>query len=78
MSRRVADDYQPPFPMYVARAAEDLSQVVMGYFGVQYSGAGKRAAALAALRRIVADFGAQDGPNNFDLTQHTDDQATRT
>ncbi|MBN3730145.1 MULTISPECIES: phenylacetaldoxime dehydratase family protein [unclassified Burkholderia] len=74
LSRRVADDYQPPFPMYVARAAEDLSQVVMGYFGVQYSGAGKRAAALAALRRIVADFGAQDGPNNFDLTQHTDDQ----
>ena len=48
----------------------------MGYFGVQYSGAGKRAA-LAALRRIVADFGAQDGPNNFDLTQHTD-EATRT
>ena len=45
LSRRVADDYQPPFPMYVARAAEDLSQVVMGYFGVQYSGAGKRSGA---------------------------------
>ena len=30
LSRRVADDYQPPFPMFVARAAEDLTQVVMG------------------------------------------------
>ena len=74
LSRRVADDYQPPFPMYVARAAEDLNQVVMGYFGVQYSGADKRAAALAALRRIVADFGMQDAPNNGDLPQHPDDQ----
>jgi aldoxime dehydratase len=74
LSRRVDDDYQPPFPMYVARAAEDLQQVVMGYFGVQYRGAGKRAAALAALRRIVADFGAVDGPANHDLTQHTDNE----
>lgn len=74
LSRRVADDYQPPFPMYVARAAEDLSQVVMGYFGVQYRGADKRSVALAALRRIVADFDAPDGPGNHDLTQHTDNQ----
>ncbi|MCA8000132.1 aliphatic aldoxime dehydratase [Burkholderia metallica] len=74
LSRRVADDYQPPFPMYVARAAEDLNQVVMGYFGVQYRGAEQRPAALAALRRIVAGFGLPDGPGNHDLTQHTDNQ----
>ncbi|RDJ99702.1 phenylacetaldoxime dehydratase family protein [Paraburkholderia lacunae] len=74
LSRRVADDYQPPFPMYVARASEDLNQVVMGYFGIQYSGSEKKAAALAALRHIVADFGTADGPAHFDLTHHTDNE----
>lgn len=74
LSRRVADDYQPPFPMYVARASEDLKQVVMGYFGIQYSGSGKKEKALAALRHVVADFAATDGPDHYDLTHHTDNQ----
>jgi len=30
----VVDDYQPPFPLWVARANQDLKQVVMAYFGV--------------------------------------------
>ncbi|MFC6491013.1 phenylacetaldoxime dehydratase family protein [Nitratireductor sp. GCM10026969] len=72
LSRRVADDYEPPFPMWVARAKEDLCQVVMGYFGVQYLGAEKEEMAMAALRRIVSDFALPDGPGHYDLTCHQD------
>ncbi|MEH3118832.1 MAG: phenylacetaldoxime dehydratase family protein [Methylorubrum populi] len=74
LSRRVADDYQPPFPMWVARAAEDLTRVVMGYIGVQYREEGRRPQALAALRNIVGQFGLADGPLSHDLTQHRDAQ----
>lgn len=74
LSRRIADDYQPPFPMWVARANEDVRQLVMGYFGVQYLGDDNKPEALAALRHIVDDFGREDGPGNFDLTHHKDTQ----
>ncbi|QDG93896.1 phenylacetaldoxime dehydratase family protein (plasmid) [Rhizobium sp. NIBRBAC000502774] len=74
LSRRVADDYQPPFPMWVARASEDLTQVVMGYFGIQYYGEEKKPEALAALRHIVSDFSGVDGPMEYDLTHHRDAQ----
>ncbi|WP_020186307.1 phenylacetaldoxime dehydratase family protein [Methylopila sp. 73B] len=74
LSRRVADDYRPPFPMWVARADEDLTQVVMGYFGVQHLGADARPRALAALRHIVDGFAAEDGPGHHDLTHHVDAQ----
>lgn len=29
LSRRVHDDYQPPFPMFAGRSGDDLTQVVM-------------------------------------------------
>ncbi|MBJ9976595.1 phenylacetaldoxime dehydratase family protein [Pseudomonas sp. S75] len=73
LSRRVPDDYQPPFAMWVGRAGEDLQQVVMAYLGVQYLGEARKPAALAALQRIVASFGLSDGPLHHDLTHHTDD-----
>ena len=72
LSRRVPDEYQPPFPMWVARADETLQQVVMGYLGVQYQGEGQRAAALQAMGDIVGRFGLADGPLSHDLTHHTD------
>ena len=72
LSRRVPDHYQPPFPMWVARAGEELRQVVMAYLGVQYQGEAQKAAALAALQHIVASFALTDGPLNHDLTHHTD------
>lgn len=62
LTRRIPDDFQPPFPMYAARAKEDLRQVVMGYYGVQYKGAENRDEAFAALRHIVGSFGTNDGP----------------
>lgn len=74
LSRRVAADYVPPFPMWVARADPSLKQVVMGHFGVQsQSGVAQaRAASLDALRHIVATFQAADGPGHFDLVEYAD------
>src|SRR5690349_14965182 len=74
LSRRVADDYQPPFPMFVARAGQDLAQVVMAYLGVQYRGDENRDEALEVLRHLVGTFTADDGPGEHDLTHHTDAQ----
>jgi len=74
LSRRVPDDYVPPFPMWVARSKEQLQQVVMGYFGVQFKGEVHRDAALNALRHIVASFSETDGPQQHDLTHHEDNQ----
>lgn len=72
LSRRVPDEYQPPFPMWVARADEQLEQVVMGYWGVQYRGEDQREAALNAMRHIAASLSLLDGPLSHDLTHHTD------
>ena len=72
LSRRVADDYQPPFPMWVGRADTSLQQVVMAYLGVQYADDAKRSDALAALRHIVGTFEGADGPVHHDLTDHVD------
>ncbi|AIR90295.1 aliphatic aldoxime dehydratase [Pseudomonas cremoricolorata] len=72
LSRRVPDDYQPPFPMWVGRADEQLKQVVMAYLGVQYRDPGQREQALQALRDIVGRFALADGPQSHDLTQHED------
>lgn len=74
LSRRVADDYQPPFPMWVARADDSFTEVVMAYFGVQYLGEVRKAEALDALRIIAGHFSLADGPQNHDLTHHKDTQ----
>jgi aldoxime dehydratase len=60
--------------MFVARAGQDLTQVVMGYFGVQYRGEEHRGEALAALRHIVGQFGLEDGAGEYDMTHHQDNQ----
>jgi aldoxime dehydratase len=72
LSRRVPDEYQPPFPMWVGRADEQLEQVVMGYWGVQYRGEDQREAALNAMRHIAASLSLPHGPLSHDLTHHTD------
>lgn len=74
LSRRVSDDYAPPFPMFVARGDQSVQQVVMAYFGVQYADEGQRPQAVAALRHIVDSFGLADGPLSHDLTHHVDNQ----
>ncbi|MCA1325108.1 phenylacetaldoxime dehydratase family protein [Herbaspirillum sp. alder98] len=73
LSRRVDDDYQPPFPMWVGRADDSLTQVTMAYMGIQFKEE-NRAGALAAMRHIVASLGGANGPGNHDMTFHLDNQ----
>ncbi|MFW0794656.1 phenylacetaldoxime dehydratase family protein [Gordonia sp. CPCC 205515] len=72
ISRRVPDDYQPPFPMWVGRADTVVEQVTMAYFGVQYLDDDLRPSALATLRDMVGRLHFDDGPDHHDLTEHTD------
>lgn len=72
ISRRVPDDYQPPFPMFVGRADSRVQQVTMCYLGIQFLGQDLRGAALQAMREVIATLDHTDGPAHHDLTEHTD------
>ncbi|ANJ99514.1 phenylacetaldoxime dehydratase family protein [Serratia plymuthica] len=73
LSRRVHDDYQPPFPMFAGRASDDLTQVVMAYLGVQFHEE-HREDAVRAMQHIVSTFSLSNGPGNHDISFHTDNQ----
>lgn len=72
LSRRVHETYQPPFPMWVARAEESMKQVVMAYLGIQFKSAENRNKALDAMNKIISFFSETDGPLSYDLTHHED------
>jgi aldoxime dehydratase len=74
LSRRAPDDYVPPFPIWVARVDEGVTQVAMSYCGVQYRGEEHRAEAWATLRAIVDGFALEGGPGGWDVTHHVDGQ----
>ena len=69
--RRVADDYVPPYPSFVARHAPGVTQVVMAYFGVQHLD--HAAAADAALEDLATSFTAERGPAHWDRSRYTDE-----
>ena len=70
--RRVPDDYQPPYPAFVARHRPAVERVVMAYFGLQYAGDAPpaRAAALAWLETM---FAGANGPKHWDRAAYRDD-----
>ena len=68
--RRVGDDYQPPYPSFVARHKPTVSHVVMAYFGVQHR-AGEPVAARS-LAEIAARLASADGPSHWDRAQYVD------
>lgn len=69
--RRVGDDYQPPYPSFVARHKTAIKRVVMAYFGVQYRGEAP-AAAGEALAQIAARFAGDNRPSHWDRAQYID------
>ncbi|MDN4988927.1 phenylacetaldoxime dehydratase family protein [Bradyrhizobium sp. WYCCWR 13022] len=69
--KRVPDDYQPPYPSFVARYKPGVSRVVMAYFGVQYRGAAQ-AAAMQALAEIAGLFAGEGGPTHWDRAHYVD------
>lgn len=73
LSRRIHDEYEPPFAMWVARADESLKQVVMAYFGVQFKPE-QKTAGLKAMQHLVKMFTYDHAPLNYDITYHIDNQ----
>ena len=69
--KRVPDDYQPPYPSFVARYKPAVGRVVMAYFGVQYRGS-TPAAATEALAEVTRLFAGQVGPTHWDRAQYVD------
>jgi aldoxime dehydratase len=69
--RRVPDDYQPPYPSFVARHKPAINRVVMAYFGLQYRGA-PPAAVGEALAQIALRFSEDNGPSHWDRAQYVD------
>src|SRR5271165_2124610 len=69
--RRVGDDYQPPYPSFVARHKPAVARVVMAYFGLQYRGE-PPAAATSSLGEIAARFSAAHGPSHWDRAHYVD------
>lgn len=67
---RVGDDFQPPYPAFCARAPRTMTQVVMGYFGVQSRGGGE--AVDAAFKAVNALFDLLDGPGHRDTVRYVD------
>jgi aldoxime dehydratase len=74
ISRRVPDDYQPPFPMWVGRADQQIEQVTMAYLGIQTPQGTRRDAALAAVAAVVKSLDVDNGPAGHDVTHHVDNQ----
>lgn len=72
-ARRMADDFEPPYPCWSARADQSVTQVVMGYFGVQSKGAAMQGRACAVLQQFVRSFALADGPGHHDLAHYVDE-----
>ena len=69
--KRVPDDYQPPYPSFVARYKPGVSRVVMAYFGVQHRGA-VPSTATEALAEIASLFAGSAGPAHWDRAHYVD------
>jgi aldoxime dehydratase len=71
--RRISDDYNPPYPSIVARFDPTLTQVVMAYFGVQYTNKSGSNGGMKALKEIEGAFGSDSGPASWDRATYVDE-----
>ncbi|MBR0832697.1 phenylacetaldoxime dehydratase family protein [Bradyrhizobium manausense] len=69
--KRVPDDYQPPYPSFVARYKPAVSRVVMAHFGIQYRGTAPSVAA-EPLAEVAGLFAGEGGPSHWDRAHHVD------
>ncbi len=70
--RRVPDDYQPPYPSFVARHRPVVEKVVMAYFGAQHIG-DPSPACSTALAWMADAFAAANGPRHWDRASYSDE-----
>ncbi|MGQ2924260.1 MAG: phenylacetaldoxime dehydratase family protein [Hydrogenophaga sp.] len=69
---RASDDYNPPYPAWVARFDADTTQVVMAYLGVQCEGGLSKA--MAAIEPLLGQLSLSHGPRHYDLAHYVDAQ----
>lgn len=70
--KQVEDDFRPAYPSYVARFQPGVRQVVMAYFGIQYSGEPPKGVG-EALGWLAKAFDGLDGPKHWDRARYTDE-----
>jgi aldoxime dehydratase len=70
--RRVPDDYEPPYPSFVARFKPSVTHVAMAYFGIQYEGAETKSAGRAR-GDIEQALGAANAPGHWDRAHYVDE-----
>ena len=68
---RVREDYEPPYPSYVARHKPSVTKVAMAYFGLQFL-ADDKAQMARPLREVAEAFSDTDGPGHWDRARYTD------
>jgi aldoxime dehydratase len=70
--RRIADDYAPPYPSFVARHKPSVQRLVMATFGVQWRGTPSPAADQATTW-IASRFQSDGGPTHWDRARYVDE-----
>jgi aldoxime dehydratase len=69
--RRIADDYVPPYPSFVARHGPGVSRLVMAYFGIQFDGPAASGAVDQARAWLTSQ--SEDGPSHWDQARYIDE-----
>ncbi|WP_346894368.1 phenylacetaldoxime dehydratase family protein [uncultured Roseibium sp.] len=68
---RVREDYEPPYPSFVARYDSSVRKVVMAYFGIQ-ARPENEGHTVGPLAQLSAAFDAPDGPGHWDRARYVD------
>lgn len=74
---RASADYNPPYPAWVARLPETVTQITMAYLGVQCP-KGKESNALATVTTLVRQIGLKDAAAFHDIAHYTDEAGYQT
>ena len=73
-TRRIEDDYAPPYPAWSTHAAQPVGRVVMAYYGFQSKGREDHARSCRTLKSFIANFKNPDGPVHYDLAHYVDEE----
>ncbi|HEY0269124.1 MAG TPA: phenylacetaldoxime dehydratase family protein, partial [Methyloradius sp.] len=74
IQRTMKEGYVPPYPAWTARTDTSVTQVVMGYFGVQFKDYELHGKACMALDQILRSFAVANGPKHIDIARFKDAQ----
>lgn len=70
---RAAEDYVPSYPAWAARMGVKVTQIVMGYFGIQYKKAQANGQPAAFADKMREHFSADKGPGHFEFAHYVDE-----